>query len=153
VNAYVVDASVAAKWFLEEDHTAQARAILGSKAPLHAPDFLLLELDNVFWKRIRRGDMTPENAHEARSILRQLPIHLHAFEALRDAAFSIAQETNRTVYDSLYVALAIVLGSAVVTADRGLYDILVNGPYGAAALWVGDLSARQDHTSFAGEEP
>ncbi len=139
MKAHVVDTSVAAKWFFEEEWTSEARRVLRSEAPLHAPDFLLLELDSIFWKRVRRGDISPEDADEARAILRQLPIQLHASEALRDAAFSIARQTDRTVYDSLYVALAVALDGRMVTADRRLYRTLINSPFQAATLWAGDL--------------
>jgi predicted nucleic acid-binding protein len=45
MSVYVVDASVAAKWFFEEAYSEDASRPLHAKYRLHAPDFLLLELD------------------------------------------------------------------------------------------------------------
>jgi predicted nucleic acid-binding protein len=43
------------------------------------------------------------------------------------------------VYDSLYVALAMLLGAPMVTADRRLYDALAAGPFAKYVAWVEDL--------------
>ncbi len=49
MRRYTVDASVAAKWFFEEPHTPNAAALLDARFVLHAPDLVLLEVDNVVW--------------------------------------------------------------------------------------------------------
>ena len=46
--AWVIDASVAAKWLLPEDGSDQASALLGDA--LLVPDLLFAELANIFWK-------------------------------------------------------------------------------------------------------
>lgn len=45
------------------------------------------------------------------------------FPSLSDA-FKIATETKRTVYDSLYLALAEAQGFSLVTADQRFYNAL-----------------------------
>ncbi len=50
MSIYVVDASVAAKWFLEEDYTTEAFRLLALGNTLHAPDFMLLDIDHVLCK-------------------------------------------------------------------------------------------------------
>ena len=55
-----------------------------------------------------------------------------------EAALEIAVRTGRTVYDSLYVALAVQLDGRLVTADEKLYNALKDGPLGARILWVED---------------
>lgn len=139
MSAFTVDASVAAKWFLIEDLSAEALRLLRRDKRLHAPDFLLLEMDNLFWKRVRRGDMTPALAIDTRALLRQIPIQFHPFSALEEDAYRIAHLTGRTVYDSLYIALATVLRAPLVTADRRLHAALASGPYAGYVLWAGCL--------------
>ena len=39
----IVDASVAAKWFFQEEFSLQANTLREPEFQLHAPDFLLLE--------------------------------------------------------------------------------------------------------------
>lgn len=46
--AAIVDASIAAKWFLEEDLSDAARRVLRRGNNLYAPDFLLLESEIKF---------------------------------------------------------------------------------------------------------
>ena len=54
-------------------------------------------------------------------------------------AYELALVPKRaTVYDCCYLALAIVLGCRVVTADRPFYDAFINGPHGSHLLWVAD---------------
>lgn len=139
MNAYVVDASVAAKWFIEEQYAEAAIAVLKEEYRLHAPDFLLLEMDSIFCKWQRRAIVTPEECAELREALRRSPIQRHPFMPLLDSAYAVANLTQQSIYDSLYVALAALIGGKMVTADRKLYDGLKNGPFAKNALWVEDV--------------
>jgi len=49
----VVDASAALKWILDEDGQLAALRLLDEDV-LHAPDFLLVEVTNVLWSKVRR---------------------------------------------------------------------------------------------------
>ena len=53
----IVDASVAIKWFVEEEATTLVVSSLDSAEPLHAPDLLIVELTNIAWKKALRGDI------------------------------------------------------------------------------------------------
>ena len=50
----ILDASVAAKFFLDEEGSDLARS-MEHGYELAAPELILAELCNLFWKRIRRG--------------------------------------------------------------------------------------------------
>ena len=136
MSTLVVDASVAAKWFLEEVHSRTARRVLEPGNELFAPDFLLLEMDSVLCKRLRRGDLTATDCAEARLLLRQLPITFHPVAAVQDAAYEIAVRTGHSVYDCLYVALAMLLDGKVVTADRRLANAFADDPAGTHVQWI-----------------
>lgn len=139
MNIYIVDASVAAKWFTEEEHAEEALRLLVGENPLHAPDFFMLEMDNVVCKWVRRGIISEDDGQVVRTTLRQLPIRKHPFALHQDSAYTIASQTGQRVYDCLYVALAAILKGRMVTADRRLYDSLKNGPLGKHLLWVEDV--------------
>jgi hypothetical protein len=139
LSIYVVDASVAAKWFTEEAHAAEALRLLDGETSLHAPDFFMLEMDSVICKWIRRGIIDEAEGDIVRTALRQSHVRKHSFEPLRDLAYAIANRTGQSVYDCLYVALAVLLKGRMVTADRRLYDGLKNGPLKRHAAWIGDI--------------
>ena len=52
-----VDASVVVKWYVSEAHSEESRALLGHRLERYAPDFVLVELSNVFWKKARLGEI------------------------------------------------------------------------------------------------
>ena len=59
----VVDASVVIKWHVTEVHSPAALRLLRDDAPaLHAPDLVFPEVGNILWKKVRRGDLTEEQA-------------------------------------------------------------------------------------------
>ena len=139
MTVYVVDASVAGKWFVDEEHSPAALSLLDGRDELHAPDFLLLELDNVVWQWVRRAVITPSEADRVRAAVRHVTMRLHPFHQLLDAAYAIATRTERTVYDCLYVALADALNARLVTADRRLCNALARTPLGKYVVSVDDI--------------
>ena len=62
---YLVDASVVVKWFVPEDLSDAADALLTGEHELCAPDFVLVEAASVFWKKVRSDQMTAAKADEA----------------------------------------------------------------------------------------
>ncbi len=107
---------------------------------LLAPDLLWAEVASVIWKRQRRGDISAEDAFGiARDVL-SLPLRTYsAFELMADA-LDIATRFGRSVYDSLYVTLAVRSKSRMVTADRRLANALANTPLAGYISWIGDLA-------------
>jgi predicted nucleic acid-binding protein len=139
VSVFIVDASVTAKWFIEEEYGEAALSVLDEKNQLHAPDFLLLEMDSIICKWTRRDVVSPVEGTEIRDAFRQYPVQHHPFISFLDSAFAIANQTGQSVYDCLYVALAALLKGRMVTADRRLYDVLKNGPFKKHIVWIGDI--------------
>ena len=115
----VIDASVAVKWFVPEEGHESARALLDQHDALIAPDWLLAEVANVFWKQQRSGQITPALAQEALNILPGL-LELAPIATLIHEAFEIAHMIDHPVYDCIYLALTREQGATLVTDDRGL---------------------------------
>ncbi len=139
MSDYVVDASVAAKWLFMEEHRDAALRLLAGGNSLHAPDFILLELANVICTRVRRREMAEHAGLRAHALFQTFPVHLHDSAPLFHSALEIALRTRRSVYDSLYVALAVAVDAQVVTADRRLVEGLSGGPLDGRAVWVGEV--------------
>jgi len=140
MSLYIVDASVAAKWFIEEEYAEKALTLLRGSHQLHAPDFFLLEMDNILCKWTRRGLITESVCGKIRLALTTISIEKHPFATLRDSAFTTAIQSGISIYDGLYLALAAALDGRMVTADRRLYQSLAQSPLARNLLWVEDLA-------------
>jgi len=139
VSGYVVDASVAINWFLPEIHSEAALRAQWLRQRLHVPAFLTLELGNVLAKKIRRGELTRENGKTILKEFRHLPLQRHADDRLVPAAYELALNTQRSLCDCLYPALAEAVEGRMITADRKFYRALVGGPFHQRLVWVEDL--------------
>ena len=139
MSELAVDASVAVKWFLPEIHGDAALRVLERHAPLVAPDLLFAEVGNVLWKRARRREASMQEARATLTALVKLPLHVYPARSLIHLALEIADRAGRSVYDSVYVALAVLRRCQLVTADRRLYDALRRGPFSASLLWVAEV--------------
>jgi predicted nucleic acid-binding protein len=136
LNRYVVDASVAVKWFLPEIHTDAAEKWMARDAAFLAPDLIYAEFDNVLWKRARSGELKRSEARDIARAFRLVPVEVHPCEALMEPALEIACELGRSLYDSLYLTVAILWDCQLVTADRGLCDAIRGTGIADSVLWV-----------------
>ena len=142
MSRFVVDASVAIKWFLPEPHDDCAARLRGEGTDLDAPDLLYAEIGNTLWKRVRRGELTGAAAGKIVAAVSRLPIEAHPSRLLSGAALQIACSTGLTVYDSLYLATALLTDSRLVTADRRLFEAgRRKAPLRNRVLWVEDIPA------------
>jgi predicted nucleic acid-binding protein len=135
----VVDASVAIKWFLPEIHGEAALRLLEGQYALRVPDLIFSEFGNVLWKRFRKGQISRKEAIVTIEALLALPLQVESSQSLIPAALEIACSAHRTVYDSLYLAVAIAHQCRVVTADSKLHNALKKGALSAHLLWVEDI--------------
>jgi predicted nucleic acid-binding protein len=139
VRQAVVDASVAVKWVVEEEHSAKAVLLLGFDA-CHAPDHWQAEAVNVLWSKVFRGELSAADAEERMTVLLRAPVIATPIAGLMPRAFAIAVAHMVTIYDALYVALAETRDIPLVTADERLIRRLSGDPALAKLMvWVGDL--------------
>lgn len=139
MSRYVLDASVAIKWFVPEVYCDAARRLLASDHTFLIPDFFYPEVGNVLWKRVRRGEDTADNARQTLADLNVISVEVYLSQPLMPLALDIALETDRAVYDSLYLALAITQRCQMVTADKKFYNALSTSTYVNNLLWVENI--------------
>jgi predicted nucleic acid-binding protein len=118
----IIDSSVVAKWVIDESGGEQARELLDPAFFLRAPDLIVSELTNVFWKKAVRGDLTREHVAERLEIILRdhidVSVHLLPVRILSKRALQITLETGRSVYDCLYLAAAVQAHCRLITADE-----------------------------------
>jgi predicted nucleic acid-binding protein len=131
VSLVVVDASVAAKWFLpakgetltDEAFEVLHKSVVG-KTRFIVPDLFWAELANVLWKAVRLGRCSNAVAESGLASMLERNLPTVSSLVLLEAACRIATAFDRTVYDSLYVALAVQSKAQLVTADARLANSL-----------------------------
>ncbi|MBT9444109.1 MAG: type II toxin-antitoxin system VapC family toxin [Hyphomonadaceae bacterium] len=115
--SYIVDASVALKWVILEEHSEAARQLLIHDA-LAAPELFWIECANVLWAKARRRQISVVDARDGFDAIEATPIATLPVRPLARAAQAIALELNQSAYDSLYLAAALAERCVLVTADE-----------------------------------
>ncbi|HEY7330729.1 MAG TPA: type II toxin-antitoxin system VapC family toxin [Gemmataceae bacterium] len=140
MTVYVVDSSVAIKWYVPEVRQAEAIRLRASGAALHAPDFLNVEVAAILWKKLRKAELTRSDADDILNDLISLAtVTRHPSSPLVPSAFDLANRSGRTVYDCLYLALAVQLSGQMVTEDEKLVNSLVGSSWSAHIIKLQDV--------------
>lgn len=116
----VVDASVAAKWYLPEPDSDKAAQFLSAEYECIAPDLIRLEIGSLLLRHVRRRHVAPE---EWLSILTErLPAALNVVSSIEytRAAFDIARAAGGSFYDAIYLAVARVAEAPIITDDAAM---------------------------------
>ena len=141
-----VDASVAVKWFVAEDHRKEARSLLGPRIERTAPDLLPVECASVIWKKARRGEIRSVAPFLDEITRLSRIIRIQPSDTLLKEATETALRIGHPVYDCLYIACASRTGSVLVTADRKLAQVVSDRIPDVEAI------ALQDDQAMAGVE-
>ena len=143
MKTFVLDASVAVKWAVpsaNEPLTGKAvqllRRYVGGEVDFIVPDMFWAELGNVLWNGARRGRWNRSDAESGVADMAGRDFVTVSSLVLMPEALRIAFAYDRSVYDCLYVALAVQCKTEMITADERLANAL------AAHLpvkWLGGL--------------
>ncbi|MFB2939005.1 type II toxin-antitoxin system VapC family toxin [Aerosakkonemataceae cyanobacterium BLCC-F154] len=139
MNKFVVDANVAIKWVLPEIHTDSALRLLNNSYTLLVPDFFFPEIGNIFWKQVRRGEMSLAEAQEKFAELSLVDFKICASLPLMPLALEVAVRIDQAVYDCVYLALAVTNQCQMVTADERFYNALQGDALANHLRWVVDV--------------
>jgi predicted nucleic acid-binding protein len=137
MKVFVIDASVAVKWYIPEPFSEQAvyylELLKAGQAKLLAPELIVAEMGNVLWKKELSGELARGEVHLiGETLANSFPAELMDNRLLLSAALELSTNLKMTLYDSLYLALAIVKKAQLVTADKKLAKL-------AGALLQGDV--------------
>lgn len=121
----VIDCSVATKWILNEPGRVLAIRLLerwqSGEIALIAPDLLLAEFASLLAKRNRRRELTAEQSKQAFQLMvRSSPI-LYDMRSLLPLALDLSLQHQFSLWDAVYLALAIEHNCSLITADARLF--------------------------------
>jgi predicted nucleic acid-binding protein len=122
---FVIDVSTALKWFLPDEASPEADAILrrfeGGETAV-APDVFRLEIQNSLLSAERSGRILQDDVEAALDQLRNLPIRLvtRADRFIPGAECALAREYDLSTYDAAYIVCADDVNARLVTSDSPL---------------------------------
>ena len=134
MSVFVVDASVVLKWFVPEIHSDAARRLLLATHQYFSPDLLFPEVGNAIWKKVRRGELTAEEGQRLAVDISSIAVETVSTRGLMIDAHALAITTGLTVYDAMYLALAVRLKTELITADDRLSRTVAAHPMTAAHI-------------------
>ena len=118
----VLDASVVAKWFIEEEDTEKAIEIrdkfVRGEIEVLVPSLLIYEIGNVFLKHPAKNSKDVENDFKALFDIGMEIVEINKPE-IKDIHKN-ARHFGITFYDAVYVTLALKEGCKLITADKKL---------------------------------
>ena len=122
----VVDASVAFKWLVEEEHSDKAAALVRAwdeeGIQPAAPSLMPYEVANALHRRVVRGEIASEIATSLLEDLLAVGIALCEVSDIHVKALQLASRLKQSaVYDAYYLVLAESLDCEFWTADQRLY--------------------------------
>jgi predicted nucleic acid-binding protein len=137
----VIDASVVIKAYVPEILSDKAAEVMTRVADgelvLLAPDLIYPETGNILWKKSRLHELTRAEVNEIVDAIAALPIKIEASRPVMPLAVAIAMQCGITVYDAMYVAVARIYETRMITADRKLVDALVKTEFSEHVQWLG----------------
>lgn len=132
MNTLVLDASVAIKWTmpsarepLTDESLRLLRRYVDSEIEFIVPDVFWAEIGNFLWKGARQRRWRQDEAETVAADMKARDFATVSSIKLLPEALKIAFAYDRSVYDCLYVALAVQAKTDLITADERLANALV----------------------------
>jgi predicted nucleic acid-binding protein len=131
LKTLVLDASVAIKWAmplarepLTDESVRLLKRYVDSELEFIVPDVFWAEIGNVLWKGARQRRWRQDEAEAVAADMRARDFATVSSARLLPEALRIAFAYDRSVYDCLYVALAVQAKTDLITADERLANAL-----------------------------
>jgi len=122
--AIVLDVSIVATWFLGDEGSGSAEALLERVIDegAYVPALFRWEIQNVLLGAERAGRIASDDVDAALESLRDLPIRIEApgDRVFAGAEFRLARYYDLTPYDAAYLALAADRRLSLATTDHAL---------------------------------
>lgn len=133
-QAFVVDASVSAAWFLPQEATAQTEAALQATTTqaVWVPSLWLLEVGNLLLSAQRRKRITADKRRELAAAASELRLEVDREPVTIAALDELAARHGLSAYDAAYLELAIRRRLPLATLDEALLAAMTQAGVPAA---------------------
>jgi Predicted nucleic acid-binding protein, contains PIN domain len=118
----VIDASALAALLLPEDGSEEVEKAVSEVEKVSTLDLAAYEVGSAVWRRVRRGELSPDEGGVVVSTLLSLldTFEVYHYREVVADAFKLAVGAGVTVYDAAYVVLARRLNAPLLTLDKEL---------------------------------
>lgn len=134
-QAFVVDASVSAAWFLPDEATPDTEAALQATAThdVWVPALWLLEVGNMLLNAHRRKRITADKRRELAAAAAALRIRVDREPVAITALDELAARHGLSAYDAAYLELALRRSLPLATLDGALLAAMTKAGASSAA--------------------
>jgi predicted nucleic acid-binding protein len=131
VSNLVLDCSITAAWFFEDEFTPHSEKIrqlmLQKDTTAMVPAIWSSEISNVLIQAERRKRITSEKVNQALQVLSQLPIEIDYLPiGNMGHVMLLCRKHKLTSYDATYLELAIRKNAGLATQDKKLFQAAKN---------------------------
>lgn len=120
----VVDSSVALNWVMPDEDRALSETLMDGVASTGAvvPPLFRIEVGNSLLVGVRRNRISADYIHDALVLIRELPLRIDDSGAdhVWSSTIEIAAAFGLTLYDAIYLELAVRLELPLATLDANL---------------------------------
>lgn len=124
--AFVLDCSMTMAWVFSDEANEFTETLRESLLKENAvvPVLWPIEVGNVLLDAMRRGRITRDDWIQIRDNLNALPIDIDpvSYERVLGTVLSVADERGLSVYDAMYLELALRRGLPLATLDQRLIE-------------------------------
>ena len=138
---YLVDSSVAVKWYSAEPESDLAESLFGR--PLAAPDIIRAEVANALRKKVKNGELDRAQTDDALPHLART-VRLLPSEPFAELALGLSLELGHPVYDCFFFVLAKTLEFPLVTSDEKLWRRTRGSRFSRHVIMLRDLELAHD---------
>lgn len=136
----VIDASVAVKWVVEEEHSEAAARLIDDQIRHLVPPHFWIEVANALWRKASRGELPAGEPALKLAELSAARLDVVDAPLLHERALELALLLDHPVHDAAYVAVALWESARLVTADGPLRDAIDAAGLGEHVLWIEDVA-------------
>jgi predicted nucleic acid-binding protein len=137
----IIDASVLIKFFVLEVLSSKAEQLLArveeGSVKLFAPDLIYAEAGNTLWKKHRLKELTQSEVGKITDLIISIPLKVEPSKTLFPLAIDIAIAYEFTVYDALYLSMAKIYETEMMTGNRKLFDLTAKTNLKGSVIWLG----------------
>ncbi len=139
---YVIDASVAVKWLIQEPFRQEAKRFLNISLDRLSPDLILLECANAMRRKVLLKQITQQEGDTSFELIKEWKqglMRLIPTPDFLERAYELSKALQQhPIPDCIYLALAEQENVQMVTADRRFYDLVLKSTYHDLIAWIED---------------